>query len=106
MQLLVRALCLRVAYSLSDRFEKALAGLESLAMGWTTMLTHRVHGLLLRILAGGQKHVLSMERPCKDCTDLRWEMWRWLSYQCPELQLQSYPMDLRLVFACCVTWAT
>ncbi|CAE7275086.1 RHBDL3 [Symbiodinium pilosum] len=38
-------------------FEKALAGLESLAMGWTTMLTHR------------------------DCTDLRWEMWRWLSYQ-------------------------
>jgi len=53
------ALTLWVVFASQDEagFEQALAGLESLATGWTTMLTHR------------------------DCTDLRWEAWRWLSYQ-------------------------
>ncbi|CAE7244627.1 RHBDL3 [Symbiodinium microadriaticum] len=53
------AVTLWVVFASQDEagFEQALAGLESLATGWTTMLTHR------------------------DCTDLRWEAWRWLSYQ-------------------------
>ena len=82
------------------RFEQALAGLESLATGWTTMLTHRACNLLAsqRWCQKCQSHAVTFGRIAQTCAGKPGDGFR--TSGCAEASFSLFVCRFRSVSKC------